>query len=85
MTRTAAACLSAAALLALSACGTNERTEGENVQAIYDDKADTLDNAAEQSAPGAQPVLENAAEDLRARGENAQEAIDEEEGGEEAQ
>jgi ABC-type oligopeptide transport system substrate-binding subunit len=72
----AATFLAAASALALVACGSGERSEGENVQAVYDDKADTLDNAADVSLPAAQPALENAADDLRDRGENAQEAID---------
>ncbi|MFN3727356.1 MAG: hypothetical protein ACK4SZ_13760 [Allosphingosinicella sp.] len=83
----AATVLAAAALLGTAACGTSEPTAGENVQSAYENQADALEEAADVSHPAAQPILENGADELRARGENLQEAIDEgeAEAGEEAQ
>jgi ABC-type uncharacterized transport system auxiliary subunit len=61
--------LAAAAAAALSACGSREN---QGPADVYEEQADALDNAAEVSEPAAQPVLENAADDLRTKAEQVE-------------
>jgi hypothetical protein len=57
-----------AASLALAACGGGGRSQSEN-------QAEALEEAAEQSDPAAAQVLENAADEVREGGANAQQAL----------
>ena len=50
--------------LAVSDCGGEQQDPGENT-------AEQLDNAAEQSDPAAAPILENAADQVRAQNSTA--------------
>ena len=67
-----------AATLALAACGgQGDDSLGENVQENLENAADAVDNLADQTAnTGEAAALENQADQLRAAGENAEEAID---------
>ena len=65
------------ACLALGACWTRgDDTEARNVQQQFENKADQLDNAAENASGDREDQLERAADATRETGEAAAESID---------
>ena len=68
-----------AATLALAACGgQGDDALGENVQENMENAAEAVDALADNTANSAEKAaLENQAAELKAAGENAEEAIDE--------
>ena len=63
---------------ALAACGKSNNSAGENVAQAYDNSADQLDAAADNTSNSVrEETLENQADALRETGEKKGEAIDE--------
>jgi hypothetical protein len=66
-----------ATFLALAACGgQGDDSLGENVQEAYENKADQLDAAADNTSGAQEDALEANASAIRETGEAAEEAID---------
>ena len=66
-----------AASLALAACGgKGDDSLGDNVAGAYENKAEAVDAMADNASGATEDALESNASDLREKGEDAEEAID---------